>query len=334
MTIGQRIDDFIRLGHWLADTVNREPLIRLAEQKNGWFTSDHIVYAMNAVQPWLTRESLEKWLQHLPEQQLHPKTVGVVMAGNIPMVGFHDLLCVLASGHRLLAKPSSQDDVLVPALGQALININSAWGSRLSFQERLNGADAVIATGSNNSARYFEYYFRHVPLLLRKSRSSIAVLGGNETDVELQALGNDIFRYFGLGCRNVSRILIPEDFPIDRLIGALLPWSGILEHHKYVNAYTYQRALLLVDQQPFIDNGFCIFRESESSASPVSVLHYSRYTSEQHLSNLLSEIQQLTQCIVSGSFDIPGAIPFGNSQHPTLEDYADGVDTLEFLKRI
>lgn len=334
MTIGQRIDDFIRLGDWLAEPANREPLVRRTEQHNGWFTAENTSYAMDAVQPWLTRDALSKWLTKVPEIMPEPKTVGVVMAGNIPMVGFHDMLCVLASGHRLMAKTSSQDDVILPALGQVLMSINSGWASFLSFQERINGADAVIATGSNNSARYFEYYFRNIPLLLRKGRSSLAVLSGDESDADLNALGNDIFRYFGLGCRNVSRILIPDDYPIDRLIGALLPWASVLEHHKYANAYTYQRALLLVDQQPFTDNGFCIFRESDMPSSPVSVVHYSRYLSEEHLKALLSSVQGSTQCIVAGHSGPAGAIPFGTTQHPSLDDYADGVNTLAFLSRL
>ena len=331
MTVGQRIDDFIRLGDWLAEESNREPMIRRAERNNGWFTADQTRYAMDAVQPWLTRTSLEFWLRNLPEHPSSVRKVGVVMAGNIPMVGFHDMLCLLASGHQLMAKTSSQDDVLLPALGQVLISINPDWSTRLAFQERINGADAVIATGSNNSARYFEYYFRNIPLLLRKGRSSLAVLNGKESDDELHALGNDIFRYFGLGCRNVSRILIPEEYPLDKLIGALLPWADILEHHKYANAYTYQRALLLVDQQPFTDNGFCIFRQSEVASSPVSVLHYSRYRSSDHLASLLAAVHDSTQCIVAGSDGPEGCIPFGRSQHPALDEYADGNNTLAFL---
>ena len=312
----------------------RAPVMANAHAKNGWFTPEQTAYALDAIAGWLTEQQLFDWVgQYRGQESPDGRKVGVVMAGNIPAVGFHDFLSVLISGHRLAAKLSSQDDVLIPALAQELLRINPRWSDRFEFNDKLTGCDAVIATGSNNSSRYFEYYFRHIPLLLRKSMSSLAVLDGSESIEQLEALGEDIFRFYGLGCRNVSKVLIPSDYDQDKLIGALYPFRWVLENHKYANAYTYQRALLLVDQQPFTDNGFCVFRESTLLHSPVSVLHIDRYKDLQDLHDRILFHRNDLQCLV-GSAGLPEAISFGSTQNPGLSDYADRIDTMDFLARL
>lgn len=326
MTLGERIRCFVELGHLINQPEWRSAVLPRAAAHNGWFTARQTSNALDALTGWLTQQALNKWVSRYPLENLQPKTIGVVMAGNIPAVGFHDFLSVLISGHRLLAKTSSQDNVLIPSMARELIRMDARWESIIRFEERIGSCDAVIATGSNNSARYFEYYFRDRPLLLRKSRSSMAVLDGTESPDELSALGADIFSYYGLGCRSVSRILLPATFELDRLIGPLLPFEWVMENHKYANAYTYQRALLMMDQQLFTDNGFCVFRESDALASPVSVLHIGRYRDALHLQELKDSVRNDLQCIVGH-----GYTSFGQSQYPALDDYADGTDTMSFL---
>jgi hypothetical protein len=273
--------------------------------------------------------SLAAWTDGYPllAQPREPRTVGIIMAGNIPFVGFQDLLCVLLSGHVARVKPSSDDAGLTPSLVEVLRLLAPDLAEGITVTPgKLGEVDAVIATGSNNTARYFEHYFGHLPLIVRKGRTSVAVLDGTETEAELAALGEDIFRYFGLGCRNVSKVYIPQDFDLDRLFGAIFPWKGIVDHGKYGNNYDYNKAIWLMERVPMLENGFVILKEDAAIASPVAALYYERYTNRSVVEAVLTEKAGAIQCVVGH-----GHVPFGEGQCPGPGEYADGVDTLVFL---
>ncbi len=334
MKLNERIACFAKLGDWLDDSDIRNGLINTAEERNSWFTQENTALALSGIRKWLTKPVLENWVSDykLNEDNATGKTVGLVMAGNIPLVGFHDILSVLISGNRLRLKMSGQDNFLPNALLNRLFEINASWKDCITVQEQMNGIDAVIATGSNNTTRYFEYYFRNIPALLRKNRTSVAVINGNENSSELKNLGADLFTYFGLGCRNVSHLFLPVGYNLNQLIENLMDYHRLIDHHKYANCYIYQRALLLIDQQKFTDTGYCVFIESEKLTSPVSVINFSYYNELSKVSEVIALNQDQLQCIVSNNY--PAAIPFGTAQQPALNDYADGVDTLEFLTKI
>lgn len=304
-----------------------EEAIGQAQHHSGWSTPEEVRHAFRAWGEALREEAIARWLG-AGQQAGAPRTVGLVLAGNVPLVGLHDVLCVLASGHRARIKCSSQEPELIPALSEALDRFAPGTAQRLEVaQGPLEGLDAVIATGSDNTARYFEHYFRHLPRIVRKSRVGVAVLDGTETDAELAALGDDVFRYFGLGCRNVSKVLLPRDFDLDRLFGAFFPWQGIIHHKKYGNNYDYTRALWLLDRVPFLENGFVLLKEDSALASPVATLFYQRVEGPEEARRYLEEHAARIQCVVGH-----GHVPFGLAQWPALWDYADGVDTMAFLR--
>ena len=258
----------------------------------------------------------------------------MILAGNIPLVGFHDVICVLLSGNIPLIKLSSKDRLILPFL---LNKWNELSGGILEFHfvEKLENYDAVIATGSNNTARYLEYYFKDVPNIIRKNRTSIGVLKGNETNEEIQALAEDIFRYFGLGCRNVTRLFIPAEMPLDRLFENFINFKEIINHNQYANNYDYNRAIYLLNQEQFWDNNFVMLKEDEKLFSPLSIINFSRYETINDVQNFLSENEENIQCIVANStLEIPAAIGFGEAQHPELDTYADNVDTMAFLSNL
>jgi hypothetical protein len=333
MVPNMRIDAFSKLGEKIGSLsmAEKEALFRTAANENAWFTAANVGLAFEGIQRLLDRTSLVRWASAYDLERPIPKSVGVVMAGNIPMVGFHDMLCVLISGHRLRAKLSSQDSVLMKFLIHELCKIEPAIKEFVSIEERLNGVDAVIATGSDNTSRYFEYYFRNIPHIIRKNRSSCAVLVGEEPIEELEQLGRDIFSYFGLGCRNVSKIFVPEDFDFDKLPPAWVGYSPIVQHHKYANNYDYNKSVYLINQVPFFDTGYLLITESEALVSPISVLYYEKYKSQKELHNRLSEHQEKIQCIVSAKGWFEKSVSMGSAQLPNVDDYADNADTLRFL---
>ncbi len=305
-----------------------------AQAENAWFTESSVAEAMQGVVRYLSEEKLRTWTQGLPEVNRNPLKVGVVMAGNIPLVGFHDMLTVLISGHKLLAKLSSKDTFLIRYVAGLLQEIEPRFSDYIHFAERLNDAQAMIATGSDNTARYFEYYFAKVPHIIRRNRSSCAILSGKETTEALQALGRDIFLYFGLGCRNVSKLYVPEDYNFSPLLDALSPYEKVLHHHKYNNNYDYNKSIYLVNSEPHYDTGFLLLRKSEALVSPISVLYYEAYDSPAALDAMIIVQREKIQCIVSQDGAYPGSYPLGKAQEPELWDYADGVDTLEFVTQL
>ena len=302
---------------------------------NPWFTKDFLMKALRGISMMLQEKVLMKWLGDYDLSALPPdkvKTVGLVLAGNIPLVGFHDLMCVLAAGHRVLAKPSSKDDHLIRKVAEILSEIDPSIGEKILFTEDLlKGIDAVIATGSNNSARYFEYYFRSTPHIIRKNRNGIAVLTGNESENELAGIGEDIFTYFGLGCRNVTKLYIPETYDLTILLGVLDRYHSLSQHHKYGNNVDYYRTIYLMNRVPLLDNEALLLKEDTAIASPVGVVFYERYSEIEQVQEQLSSRSEEIQCVVSIHPEIKDALKPGTSQEPMPWDYADGVDTLRFL---
>ena len=322
-TLGQRL--------LLLNESEKEELGYRAGGQNNWFTQDSVGKALEAWGKSLSEDSLKRFTENYQLSPAEPKTVGLVMAGNIPLVGFHDLLSVLISGHKALLKLSSQDGVLMQYLIGQLRAIEPALADRIIISERLQDIDAVIATGSDNSARYFKHYFSKHPHIIRQNRTSVGVIKGDETGASIQALGDDIFRYFGLGCRNVSKLYVPAGYDYKPLIDSLLDFAPVLDHHKYRNNYDYNKSIYLVNKEPHLDSGFFLVRESEELVSPISVIFYETYQSEAELNLKLASQHDKIQAITSEHGWYTGSIPFGTAQEPALWDYADGVDTLEFL---
>ncbi len=309
-------------------------LIELSQSHNGWFTPENVYFAIQSWAKALTEENLNQWLSKYDLSKTEPKTVAIILAGNIPLVGFHDFLSVLMAGHKVLVKTSSNDQKLLPFLAKYLIAVDSQLADYITFSEgKLENFDAVIATGSNNTARYFEFYFKDKPSIIRKNRNSIAVLNGKETREDLVNLGEDIFRYFGLGCRNVSKLFVPKDYDFDAFFKAIFEYKDAIFYEKYANNYDYNKAVFLMSNFKLLDNEFLTLKEDKSHASPISSVFYERYENLSEVQSRFETEADQIQCIVSNNL-IEKSIPFGKTQQPQLWDYADNVDTIEFLLNI
>ncbi|RYU93068.1 acyl-CoA reductase [Emticicia agri] len=339
MQLKDLILTFSQLGDFILDEKNTELLKQwssASRNENAWFTEDNVKLALsNTAKYYLSKESLENFIaaNHI-ETNISPKKVGIVMAGNIPVVGFHDLLCVVLSGNIALAKLSSSDSVLMRLLILKLYEINQELKELIQVADKLNIAEAMIATGSDNTAKHFEYYFAKVPHIIRKNRTSVAILTGEESRTELANLGNDIFQYFGLGCRNVSKLFVPKGYTFDKFYESIEYWSTIRIHHKYNNNYDYNKSVLLVNRIPHLDNGFLLLREDTALVSAISVCHFEYYDNETHLNQLIDGHKNKIQCIVSNEGRYENSFKFGEAQSPNLNDFADGVNTIQFLKQI
>lgn len=335
MTLSERIESLAALGsEWSSPEFDLEAIFKLASQQNNWFTIPALHQALEGVMKLLDFEVLQQWCNSYPIENIISKKIGVIMAGNIPMVGFHDWLCVLICGHTLYAKLSSQDQVLLKALSKSLIERDCRWKDKILFQDRLNDVDALIATGSDNSARYFHAYFANKPHIIRKNRTSVAVLLGDETPAQIQLLGKDIFSYYGLGCRSVSKIYVPQNFHVAQVYDYLEGFAEVLDNHKYQNNYDYNRSIYLLNKIVHFDNGFLLMMETKELVSPISVLYFERYDSLENLSLYLESQREKIQVIASHSPVFIGSVPFGTTQLPDISDYADGVDTIEFLTHL
>jgi hypothetical protein len=352
MTLEHKKNIFIALGKFLAqfseNETKKDPsvlnndlflnpfldLIALSQSHNGWYTPENVYFSIQSWASALTESNLNQWLAPYDLSTVKPKTVGLILAGNIPLVGFHDFLSVLISGHRVLVKTSSNDQHLLPFLAKYLISIAPDLENYITFTEgKLEHFDAVIATGSNNTARYFEYYFKDKPSIIRKSRNSVAVLNGQETKEQMIALGEDIFRYFGLGCRNVSKLFIPKGYNFDAFFGGMFPYQDVIKYEKYINNYDYNKAVFLMSNFKLLDNEFLVIKEDPSYASPISSVFYEYYESIAEIEQRLATDKDQIQCVVSNHL-IENSVAFGQTQKPNLWDYADNVDTLHFLLNI
>lgn len=343
--LGRFLSQFKRSGIEKQEQVpHNDPYFELLKEKieaavhhNGWFTLENVLFAMEQWSEALTEANLQKWLSGYNFQKVTPRTVGVIMAGNIPLVGFHDFISVLVSGHKVLVKQSSNDKLLLPVLADYLIAIAPEFKDAIEIlpdsrdgASKMTNFDAVIATGSNNTARYFEYYFAGKPSIIRKNRNSVAVLTGNETSEELAALGEDIFRYYGLGCRNVSKLYVPQGYDFNAFFEAIYPWNPIVNQAKYANNYDYNKAVYLMSLYKLLENGFLILKEDRSLSSPIATLFYERYEDLESVRKELTSRKEEIQCVV-GNQVIENEVRFGQTQQPQLWDYADNVDTLSFL---
>ena len=353
MNLEQRIAAFAKLGNFLKQfTVSKieknedskfnnlffdafKMQINRAQEFNGWFTKENVLYAIESWSIALTDENLRKWTSaYKIEENKNHKNIAIVMAGNIPLVGFHDFLSVLICGHNAIVKLSSNDKHFLPLIAKYLEYYNPNFKNKITFtEENLKGFDAVIATGSNNTARYFEHYFGKYPNIIRKSRNSVAILTGKETKEELEDLGEDIFRYFGLGCRSVSKLFVPENYNFELLFNALYKFNNIINYKKYENNYDYNKAVYLMSLFKIQENGFVMLKEDESFASPIATVFYETYHSFEKLIEKLQNESDKIQCIASNE-NVVDFVKFGQTQHPKLWNYADDVDTIEFLLKI
>jgi hypothetical protein len=301
MSIEQIILAFVQLSQKIKQ-ISSDELAHLqsrAQVENPWFTPANVQLAFQGIQEFLDPQSLQNWLKNYQVPVNQPRKIGLVLAGNIPMVGFHDVLCVLASGHQLLAKLSSQDSVLMSQLLEWLLEIEPRFAPKIQIVDKINAAEAYIATGSNNSARYFAYYFAQKPHIIRQNRNSCAILSGNETEADLQNLGKDIFSYFGLGCRNVSKLYVPLNYDFRTFFEANEFRKEIIYHHKYANNFEYNRAVLAMNQVMYYDNGFVLLKNDEKLASPIAVLYYQIYENEADLKNQIEQNRAKIQVIMS-----------------------------------
>lgn len=336
-----RISAFVSLGEYLrigfeSDNEMSEAIEKSIAQ-NHWFTNDSIAFSFRSIGSILTEEAINDWIKPYRNkfsnlQEL--KTVAVIMAGNIPIVGFHDFLSVLISGHRLLARLSSDDKYLLPFLAKRLVEFCSDFDEKIILtEETIKKPDAVIATGSNNTARYFDYYFGKYPNIIRQNRNGVAVLSGDESDDDLKSLALDIFQYFGLGCRNVSKIYVPENYNFDRLFHSFESYRSVSMHNKYNNNYEYYRSIYLINSVKHLDNGFVMLKPDPAISSPLAVVNYEEYKNRETVNSILEARKDEIQCIVS-SINFGGAIDFGQSQFPQLNDFADGINSLDFLANL
>lgn len=351
MSLEKRINTFVELGNFMRQfsrqkiTKNREVLnnklffdafslqIKRAQEFNGWFTEDNVLFAFEKWSNRLIKNELENWISTYNLDNNTPKTIAVIMAGNIPLVGFHDFLSVLLSGNKVLVKQSSNDKHFLPLIAKYLEYIAPEFKGSIQFTEdKLTDFHAAIATGSNNTSRYFEYYFGKYPNIIRKNRNSVALLTGNETQDELLGLAEDMLRYFGLGCRSVSKIYVPKNYDFDQLFKAIYPFSDIIHYKKYQNNYDYNKAVYLMSEFKLVENGFLMLKEDASYSSPIATVFYEYYDDLDHIKQRLHYDSEMIQCVVSNV--IENAVEFGKTQEPGLSDYADGVDTMAFLSNL
>lgn len=352
MELEKRINAFVELGKFLTQFEQIDPVkdssvkyndlffggfkhqLKLAEETNGWFTKDNLIYSLKGWSNQLTYSNINTFILKYDMTSISCKNVAIIMAGNIPLVGFHDFFSVLISGHNVVVKQATNDKQLLPLIAKYLEIVEPGFKSKITFVDgQLKDFDAVIATGSDNTARYFEYYFREVPSIIRNNRNSVAVLNGNETKNDLEALSIDIFRYYGLGCRNVSKLFVPKSYDFKDFFQSIYSWHPIINQSKYANNYDYNKAVYLMSEFDMLENGFLMLKEDHRYSSPIATLFYEFYDSKKTLKKRLNKDHTKIQCVVASNF-LDSEIKFGCTQTPNLWDFADNVDTIEFLLKI
>ena len=333
MELIDRLNSLLELGHRLQklDSNVFQKVVSQASTQNPWFTKRNIELSFEGLLSYLDEIKFNSWINRYEIQKKTPQNIGLVMAGNIPMVGIHDLICTIMSGHKAIVKLSSQDEIIIPFITRELCKIDPKFENQLVFVEKLTGIDAVIATGSDNTSRYFDFYFGKYPNIIRRNRTSVAILNNLEGNEDLMNLGQDIFSYFGLGCRNVSKIFVPQDYRIEELLKHFTEYVTLIDHNKYCNNYYYNKSILLVDNTKFIDGEFTLLQQSENLVSPISMIYYDYYEDIGQLKAHLKQIDHKIQCMVTNTKEIRNAIPFGSAQRPEIWEYADNIDTMKFL---
>ncbi|MGY0426038.1 MAG: acyl-CoA reductase [Polaribacter sp.] len=350
--IQNRIDSFAQLGLFLSqfsdnkmekkEDVAHNTLfferfkhqLKIAQENNSWFTRENLLFAIKSWAKALTKKNLTNWVTTINTKIQNPKRMAIIMAGNIPLVGFHDFLSALISGHSVIVKQSSNDTHLLPFLAKYLEHVAPFYKGNITFtEEKLENFEAIIATGSNNTARYFDYYFKNKPNIIRKSRNSVAVLTGNESEEEMIMLSDDIFQYFGLGCRSVSKIYVPKGYDFTIFFNGMYVKKDLINNAKYANNYDYNKAVYLMSEFDLLENGFLMIKEDQSYSSPIATVFYEYYENEIDLKIKLHKDKDKIQCIVSKDF-VENEVAFGETQNPQLWDYADGINTLDFLSKV
>ncbi len=338
----QRISAFVELGHFLQKSIQQyltapetipafQSVLQEAKVFNAWFDEVNVLRAFSGIIAMLEEKGLREITHEMPDENKYPKTVALIMAGNIPMVGFHDVMMVLLSGHNLSAKLSSDDKILPLFLLDALCQIQAGFKAQIIYVEgKLQNLDAVIATGSNNSARYFDYYFGKYPNIIRKNRQSVAVLKGDETTEQIQLLAKDIFYYYGLGCRNVSQLLVPKSYDFIHFFESIFSFGDVINNNKYANNYDYNKAIYLLSSEKILDNNFLLLKPDASISSPVAVLFHTDYSKLEDAESFVIDNNARIQCVVGTNLDVP-YVNFGEAQAPKISDYADNIDTFDFL---
>jgi hypothetical protein len=334
MNLAQRIEAFSALGS-IVKTMSEEEkkaLFRRAENENAWFTPDFCELALSGICLWLEKENLGKWLNSYPQENFLPINVGIIPAGNIPLVGFHDVLCALITGNKITLKPSSKDSVLIKFLLNELCQIAPELSEKIVLTESVvKNCDAYIATGSNNTSLHFEQYFGKYPHIIRKNRTSLAVLTGKESSEDLKNLAKDIFIYYGLGCRNVSKLFFPRNFDPVRIMDSWKDFEFLGQNHRWVNNYDYIRSIYLINKTPFLDNGTACLKEDTGLFSPQTVVYYEFYEQKEEVFEKINAVSEQLQCLVGDVSLGKQFVPFGNAQFPAPHEYADGADTIAFL---
>ena len=345
MNLNNRITLFVKLGRFFSDYINNnlESLERNKFDKainesilhNSFFSKKNILKSLLSWSNVLTKKSIDNFLSnYLIKIKKREKKVAIIMAGNIPLVGFHDFFCVILSGNFAIIKLSSKDSHLFKFILRFLVKENPDFSTKFDVVEnKLQIFDAVIATGNNISANQFELYFKKYPKIIRRNRHSIAILNGNETKNEIELLANDIFYYYGLGCRNISKIFIPNNYNLDILFKSFVLWNEVINKNSYANNYNYYRAIYLLNKEVFFDNGFVLLKESEKIGSPVGTIYFEYYKSDNQIKEMIKKNNQKIQCIVSNN-NYPKTIKFGETQMPNLNDFADDIDTFNFLLKL
>jgi len=335
MNIEKKVKSLASLGNSILNIIdNNEDIINQACSRNPWFVPEFIHKAIYGISYMLEEEKLETWISKYQINKDNKRNIGIIMAGNIPLVGFHDLVTVLLSGNQAIIKLSHNDDILIPYIVKLLTSIDPDFGNQVIFRNSIDNVHAVIATGSDNTARYFKYAFKHIPHIIRKNRTSCGIIDGKEREDEITQLGDDIFSYFGLGCRNVSKIYIPNNFKIHDLHSYFNTYNWILKHSKYKNNYRYLKSKYPLENKSFIDAGFFTLLENEDLVSPISCVYYEMYDDLKGVELILEKEKSKIQCIVSRGGWFPESLAFGKAQRPELWDYADNVDTMTFLESL
>ena len=333
MSPAERIEAFSQLGTRISRFLDRpdEKFLQTIYRSNPWFIKEFVLTALEGILKFLDPDQLNLWFNNYLSVMKGNKSVGIIMPGNIPLAGFHDMVCVLISGNKALIKPSHQDRLLIEFIADQLTGINSRLHDNIIFIQNLSQADGIIATGSDNTARYFRYYYKNLPAIIRKNRTSCCILNGHETREELSALADDIFLYFGLGCRNVSKLYIPESYPLEILREHFLKYSWLIQHDKYANNFKYRKSLILTNGEEASIYDHFIFRYSEKLVSPIAEIYFQHYRNKKELMEGLEIYKHKIQCIVAHPEENHSFVPFGKAQFPDLDDYPDGMNTLDFL---
>ena len=347
MNINDRIDIISEIGKFLKNYLDKkydnkkdsklidfEIVIKQAQLSNPWFTDKNIKVNLTYWSEKLSKPSLNQWIDLYNFKDSKRRNIAIIMAGNIPLVGFHDFLCVFLSGNNSIIKLSSNDKHILPFLTNLIISKNNKLSERVTYLDgMLKNYEAVIATGSDNTSRYFEYYFKNKQSIIRKNRNSIAILDGNETDNDLKSLSHDILTYFGLGCRNVSKLYVPKNYNFDSFFNSIFDYKDLINNHKYANNYDYNKAIYLMSEYKFLDNGFFMIKQGTEMYSPISTINYEYYHNTTLLKKSIKQKEDNIQCVVS-NIEFKGKIDFGQTQNPSLNQYADNIDVIEFLLTI